>query len=66
MENRELIYEMADRLGMVIEVYKDDKYFGSYKVIKGKVYKLKENDKEMPKVQEKQTSNGFQEVLANS
>mgnify|MGYP003339260959 FL=1 len=44
MENANLVYEMAERLETVIEVYKNDVYQGKYKVIDGKVYKLKENE----------------------
>lgn len=42
MENRELIYEMAKRLDMIIEVWRDGKYIGKYKFIDGKLHKLKE------------------------
>lgn len=45
MENSELVYEMAKRLDMVIEVTKEGKYVGKYKFIDGKLHKLKENEK---------------------
>lgn len=45
MENSELVYEMAKRLDMVIEVTKEGKYIGKYKFIDGKLHKLKENEK---------------------
>ena len=42
MENRELIYEMAKRLDMIIEVWKAGKYIGKFRFINGKLHKLKE------------------------
>ena len=42
MENRELIYEMAKRLDLVIEVWKKGIYHGKYRFIDGKLYKIKE------------------------
>ena len=45
MENRELIYEMAKRLDMVIEVWKASEYIGKYKFIDNKLHKLKEDEK---------------------
>lgn len=42
VENRELIYEMAKRLDMVIEVWKKGIYFGKYRFINGILHKLKE------------------------
>ena len=45
MENRELIYEMAKRLNMVIEVWREGKYIGKYKFIDNKLHKLKEDEK---------------------
>lgn len=42
MENRELIYELAERLGAIIEVIKDDKLVGNFKFINGKLHKLKD------------------------
>lgn len=45
MENSELVYEMARRLDMIIEVTKEGKYIGKYKFIDGKLHKLKENEK---------------------
>jgi hypothetical protein len=45
MENRELIYEMAKRLNMVIEVWREGKYIGKYKFIDNKIHKLKEDEK---------------------
>lgn len=51
MENKELIYEMAKRLNMVIEVKKGGKYIGKYKYIDNKLHKLNEDPKEMHQVQ---------------
>jgi hypothetical protein len=45
MENRDLIYEMAKRLGMVIEVTKKGEYIGKFKFINDKLHKLKEDEK---------------------
>jgi len=42
IENRELIYDMAKRLDMVIEVWKEGKYIGKFRFINGKFHKLKE------------------------
>jgi hypothetical protein len=41
MENKELIYEMAKRLDLVIEFWKEGKYIGSYKFIDNKLKKIK-------------------------
>lgn len=50
MENKELIYEMAKRLDMIIEVTKAGKYIGKYRFINDKLHKLKEeNEKPKPK-----------------
>jgi hypothetical protein len=43
--NRELIYEMAKRLDMVIEVTKEGKYIGRFRFINDKIHKLKEDEK---------------------
>jgi hypothetical protein len=61
MENRELIYEMAKRLDMVIEVTKEGKYIGKYKFINNKLHKLNEprttnNNKEMLNMQNRETN----------
>ena len=45
MENKELIYELAKRLDMVIEVTKEGKYIGKYRFINDKLHKLEENIK---------------------
>lgn len=45
MENRELIYDLAKRLDMVIEVTKEGKYIGKYRFINDKLHKLKEDEK---------------------
>lgn len=42
MENRELIYKLAEKLDMIIEVWKEGKYIGKYRFVNGKLYKLKE------------------------
>lgn len=46
MENADLIYEMAKRLDMIIEVTKNGVYQGKYKFINNKLHKLKEDEKE--------------------
>jgi hypothetical protein len=43
--NRELIYEMAKRLDLVIEVTKEGKYIGKFRFINDKLHKLKEDEK---------------------
>lgn len=45
MENKELIYELAKRLDMVIEVTKEGKYIGKYRFINDKLHKLEESIK---------------------
>lgn len=45
MENRELIYELAKKLDLIIEVTKDGKYAGKYKFINNKLHKFKEDEK---------------------
>jgi len=45
MENREIVYDLAKRLDLIIEVTKDGKYLGKYKFINNKLYKLKEDEK---------------------
>ena len=60
MENRELIYEMAKRLDMVIEVTKKGKYIGKFRFINNKLHKLNEtgsnNNKEVRNVQDRKTT----------
>jgi hypothetical protein len=60
MENRELIYDMAKRLDMVIEVTKESKYIGKYKFINNKLHKLNEtgnnDNKEMLNLQGTKTT----------
>lgn len=46
MENADLIYEMAKRLDMVIQVHKKGEYQGTYKFINGKLHKLKDKKPE--------------------
>ena len=41
MENKDLVYEMARRLGMVIEVWKCGEFIGTYRFIDGKLVKIK-------------------------
>jgi hypothetical protein len=41
MENKELIYELAMRLDMVFEVWKDDVYIGKFKFVDGQLFKFK-------------------------
>jgi len=55
MENRELIYEMAKRLDMMIEVWREGKYIGKYKFIDNKLHKFKEDEKVL-QVQKRKTS----------
>ena len=45
MENRELIYDLAKRLDMVIEVTKKGEYIGKFRFINDKLHKLKEDEK---------------------
>ena len=48
MENKHLIYEMAKRLDMVIEVTKEGKHIGKYRFINDKLHKLEEKLKNQP------------------
>jgi len=48
MENKELIYEMAKRLDLIIEVHKKGEYIGKFKFIDGKLHKLKEDKENEP------------------
>ena len=45
MENSQLIYDLAKKLDLIIEVTKDGKYTGKYKFINNKIHKLKEDEK---------------------
>ena len=45
MENKEIIYDLAKKLDLIIEVNKDGKYLGKYKFINNKLHKLKEDEK---------------------
>ncbi len=56
MENKELIYEMAKRLDMIIEVTKEGKYIGKYRFINNKIHKLNEpgRNEEVLHLQDKQ------------
>jgi hypothetical protein len=45
MDNREIVYDLAKRLDLIIEVTKDNKYLGKYKFINNKLHKLKEDEK---------------------
>ena len=45
MENSQLIYDLAKKLDLIIEVTKDGKYSGKYKFINNKLHKLKEDEK---------------------
>lgn len=60
MENRELIYEMAKRLDMVIEVTKKGEYIGKFRFINNKLHKLNEtgtkSNQEMPNLQDRKTN----------
>ena len=59
MENRELIYEMARRLDLVIEVTKKGEYIGKFRFINNKLHKLNEprsnNNQEVRNVQDRKT-----------
>jgi hypothetical protein len=48
MENKELIYELAKKLDMVIEVHKKGEYQGKYRFIGNKLHKLKEKPENVP------------------
>jgi hypothetical protein len=60
MENRDLIYEMAKRLDMVIEVTKKGEYIGKFRFINNKLHKLNEtrndDNKEVRNLQDRKTS----------
>jgi hypothetical protein len=60
MENRELIYDMAKRLDMVIEVTKKGEYIGKFRFINNKLHKLNEtrndDNKEVRNLQDRKTS----------
>jgi hypothetical protein len=60
MENRELIYEMAKRLDMVIEVTKKGEYIGKFRFINNKLHKLNEtgnsNNQEVRNLQDRKTN----------
>jgi hypothetical protein len=59
MENRDLIYEMAKRLDMVIEVTKKGEYIGKFRFINNKLHKLNEtrndDNKEVRNLQDRKT-----------
>jgi hypothetical protein len=46
MENRELIYELAKRLDLIIEVKRGDSDPVKYRYFNNKLHKLKENEEE--------------------
>ena len=59
MENRELIYEMAKRLDMLIEVTKKGEYIGKFRFINNKLHKLNEttnNNQDMRNLQDRKTN----------
>jgi len=60
MENRELIYEMAKRLDLVIEVTKKGEYIGKFRFINNKLHKLNEtgnkSNQEMLNLQDRKRS----------
>jgi hypothetical protein len=60
MQNRELIYDMAKRLDMVIEVTKKGEYIGKFRFINNKLHKLNEtrndDNKEVRNLQDRKTS----------
>lgn len=60
MENRELIYDMAKRLDMVIEVTNKGEYIGKFRFINNKLHKLNEtgikNDKVLHNLQDRKTN----------
>jgi hypothetical protein len=55
MENRDLVYELAKRLDMIIEVTKKGEYVGKYRFINDKLHKLNEQpeSKDMQNLQER-------------
>jgi hypothetical protein len=55
MENRDLVYELAKRLDMIIEVAKKGEYVGKYRFINDKLHKLNEQpeSKDMQNLQER-------------
>ena len=60
MQNRELIYDVAKRLDMVIEVTKKGEYIGKFRFINNKLHKLNEtrndDNKEVRNLQDRKTS----------
>lgn len=59
MENRDLIYDMAKRLDMVIEVTKKGEYVGRFRFINNKLHKLNENtniNQKMLNLQDRKTN----------
>ena len=45
MENRELIYDLAKRLNLIIEVWKEGVFIGKFRFINDVLHKLKEDEK---------------------
>jgi hypothetical protein len=59
MENRELIYEMAKRLDLVIEVTKKGEYIGKFRFINNKLHKLNEttgNNQDVRNLQDREAN----------
>lgn len=56
-----MIYEMAKRLDLIIEVSKNGIYQGRYKFINDKLHKLKEDEKEkMHRMQQNKITRSIQ------
>ena len=58
MQNRELIYDMAKRLDLVIEVTKKGEYIGKFRFINNKLHKLNEttnDNKDLRNLQDRKT-----------
>ena len=59
MENRDLVYDLANRLDMIIEVTKKGDYIGKYRFINEKLHKLNEQPetKDMQNLQDRKNKN---------
>jgi hypothetical protein len=56
MENRDLVYELAKKLDMIIEVTKKGEYIGKYRFINEKLHKLNDEpeSKDMQNLQKRE------------
>jgi len=59
MENRDMVYDLAKRLDMIIEVTKKGEYIGKYRFINEKLHKLNEQPetKDMQNLQDRKNKN---------